>query len=75
VGSNRAAEACTVCPCPLTEPESASECPVIHCGYPYTVYEDSQWISLQVHTATAFGVHAAAQSDLIAFCKATEHAM
>jgi hypothetical protein len=19
---------------------------VIHCGYPYTVYEDSQWISL-----------------------------
>jgi hypothetical protein len=21
-------------------------CPVIHCGCPYIVYEDSQWISL-----------------------------
>jgi hypothetical protein len=30
---------------------------VIHCGYPYTVYEDSQWISLRlISPAAAAGV-------------------
>ena len=29
-----------------TEEQKLEVCPVIHCGYPYTVYEDSQWISL-----------------------------
>jgi hypothetical protein len=42
-------------------------CPVIHCGYPYTVYEDSQWISLHREVAEAEVTAAAEVRPILCF--------